>query len=131
MDIEEANKEFRTWGGLVAGEINNQVKSMPDRPKIVVALIKWGREHDGQNERLFKELPNYLRTAGLVAFGLPYRVTYLGFDELDSGLSQAIARIPQAIWSEGAIYIDGKVAILLHAPITEEKPTSSDTPADS
>jgi hypothetical protein len=75
MNAEDSNTLFE-WGGdpLSAG-INKQIELMPDRPKVILALIKKGREFDGQIEQAFEDMPNnYLKTFLISVLSIPYRV---------------------------------------------------------
>ena len=118
MNAEDSNKLLE-WGcDPLSEEINDQIAKMPDRPKVVLALIKRGRECDGQLEQAFKELPNnYLRTFPLLVFNIPFRITYVGFDKADACMPLAMTKLNSEIWDEGAIYVDGKAIALLQRPI--------------
>ncbi|HEY5042719.1 MAG TPA: hypothetical protein VIK53_12030 [Verrucomicrobiae bacterium] len=121
MSEENPNKNLE-WGRDPLSEaIDNQIATMPDRPKVVLALIKNGKEFDGQYERVFGSLTsNYLSTLPLLVFNLPIRIVFIGFDEADAALSLAITKLNSEIWDEGAIYVDGKVIALLKRPIIKE-----------
>ncbi len=119
---QENQNENLFWGRDPLSEaIDNQIACMPDRPKVVLALIKNGKEFDGQFERVFGDVPNnYLSMLPLVVFNLPFRVVFLGFEEKDEVMPFAIAKMNSEIWDEGAIYVDGKPIALLKRPIIKE-----------
>ena len=121
MNQEDSTKILE-WGNDPLSEaMDNQIAKMPDRPKVILALLKGGREFDGQYERVFGDLPNnYLRTFPLLVFGQPFRITCLGFDEMDAAMPLAFTKINSEIWDEGAIYVDGKAIALLKRPIIKE-----------
>jgi hypothetical protein len=123
---ENPNKNLE-WGRDPLSEaIDNQIATMPDRPKVVLALIKNGKEFDGQFERVFGSLTNnYLRTLPLLVFGLPFRIVFIGFEEEDMALPFTITKLNSEIWDEGAVYVDGKPIALLKRPIIKE-PLSKD-----
>jgi len=121
MNAEEANDHLEWGGDPYSAMMNNQISQMPDRPKVILALLKFGRESDGKIEQAFGDLPNnYLRTFPLSYLDRPFRIVCIGFDEADSAMPLAITKLSSEIWDEGAIYVDGKAIALLERPIHKE-----------
>lgn len=123
--IEQDSISELDWGcDPMSEEIDNQVSKMPDRPKVLLVLIKSGREFDELYENVFSDVPeNYLRTFRFVFFGKPFRFTYLGFEKVDAAMPLIITKMNSEIWDEGVIYVDGKPIVLLKRP-TIKKPIS-------
>jgi hypothetical protein len=119
---EENSTKILEWGRDPLSEaIDDQVAKMPDRPKVVLALIKNGKQFDGQYERVFGSLTdNYLSTLPLLIYDLPFRIVFMGFEEADVALPLAITKLNSEIWDEGAIYVDGKAIALLKRPIIKK-----------
>jgi hypothetical protein len=88
---------------------------MPDRPKVVIAIINQNREQDeviARNMGEFKEA--FLRLLPLKVFNIPYTVFLFGFEQdspVQSGrLLEVLAMLPTY---EGAIYVDGRARLRL------------------
>jgi hypothetical protein len=104
-------EDLKKWGGdFISNLINKHVASMPDRPRVVVAIIIWGREADGLHAEVLRPFsPNHFSTEALKALGSPFRVAYLGFDSTDSEqLFRFLLEAAKLKIDEVVFYLDGK-----------------------
>jgi hypothetical protein len=116
--------DLRRWGhDELTKTIDQHVATMPDRPKVIIAIIVWGRESDQANAEALRPLaPQHFSTQALLWLDKPVRIIYLGFDASESaafydfwGIAAAFPRV-----DEMALYVDGKAEFrvdrLIHGP---------------
>ena len=101
---------LRRWGSDAVGKrMNEAVEKMPDRPRVVIVLIFYGRDHDEANAEALKPIASHqFTTDAVVWLGVPARITYFGFDASDSALFDfwiIAASLPRL--DELVVYIDG------------------------
>jgi len=110
----------------LAEMISDQIKNMPDRPKIVVSVFNWNMERTqrfGEEMAKFKQAA--LRVFRITYLTIPADVGFLGFDgdSFDASLSDFLTMMSLMPIDEAIVYVEG-VAKLRIAP-TKAEPSSA------
>jgi hypothetical protein len=119
MPIDPEN--LRGWGNdFISNFINQAVSGMPDRPKLVIAILsrtvpRRGRPSDDIDIFTLKSFsPRPVRVETVEALprlpaGQAFRVAYLSFDAADSAaLFRSLVESARLKFPEMIVYVDGQ-----------------------
>ena len=106
----------RQWGeDFLSRDISKHVETMPDRPRVVLAIVSCNRAHSlaiasGLSE--FEEA--FLDVLTFRASNLHFDVFLYGLDEdLKTNATRFVAAVAALPMDEAAIYVDGKARLHL------------------
>jgi hypothetical protein len=114
--MSEPTPDPDTWGAdPLSEEISSQIACMPDRPRVVIALINGVDEHDPKiMKAMSPHREAFLTVTPIKVFHIPYRIYYFGFDpDTEVTLADFLATLGAVPFMEGAIYVEGAPAIRL------------------
>jgi hypothetical protein len=115
-NMKEPNPDPDSWGDdPLSKEISSQIAGMPDRPRVVIALIS--SSDDGDSNIIRAMAPHkaaFLNVHAIKVFDIPYRLFYFGFDS-DTGvaLSDFFATLSTLPFMQAGIYVEGHAAMRL------------------